>query len=49
MSLARRFKQDPCHVVAIVGDGAMTAGMAFEAMNDAVAHNARPNGGTERQ
>ncbi|MCL6239766.1 MULTISPECIES: 1-deoxy-D-xylulose-5-phosphate synthase [Acinetobacter] len=40
MSLARRFKQDPCHVVAIVGDGAMTAGMAFEAMNDAVAHNA---------
>ena len=40
MSLARRFKQDPCHVVAIVGDGAMTAGMAFEAMNDAVAHDA---------
>jgi 1-deoxy-D-xylulose-5-phosphate synthase len=27
-------------VVAIVGDGAMTAGMAFEAMNDAVAHDA---------
>jgi 1-deoxy-D-xylulose-5-phosphate synthase len=27
-------------VVAIIGDGAMTAGMAFEAMNDAVAHNA---------
>jgi len=27
-------------VVCIVGDGAMTAGMAFEAMNDAVAHNA---------
>jgi 1-deoxy-D-xylulose-5-phosphate synthase len=30
----------PCDVVAIVGDGAMTAGMAFEAMNDAVAHDA---------
>ncbi|PJG43372.1 1-deoxy-D-xylulose-5-phosphate synthase [Acinetobacter tandoii] len=40
MALARRYKQNPCEVVAIVGDGAMTAGMAFEAMNDAVAHNA---------
>ncbi|TCB65379.1 1-deoxy-D-xylulose-5-phosphate synthase [Acinetobacter sp. ANC 4178] len=40
MALARRYQQNPCDVVAIVGDGAMTAGMAFEAMNDAVAHNA---------
>ncbi|MBP8100155.1 MAG: 1-deoxy-D-xylulose-5-phosphate synthase, partial [Acinetobacter sp.] len=40
MSLARRYQKQPCEVVAIVGDGAMTAGMAFEAMNDAVAHNA---------
>ncbi|MCK7609243.1 1-deoxy-D-xylulose-5-phosphate synthase [Acinetobacter portensis] len=40
MSLARRYQKDPCEVVAIIGDGAMTAGMAFEAMNDAVAHNA---------
>lgn len=40
MSLARRYQKDPCDVVAIAGDGAMTAGMAFEAMNDAVAHNA---------
>ncbi|MFW1983671.1 1-deoxy-D-xylulose-5-phosphate synthase [Acinetobacter guillouiae] len=40
MALARRYQKDPCEVVAIVGDGAMTAGMAFEAMNDAVAHNA---------
>lgn len=40
MALARRHQKDPCEVVAIVGDGAMTAGMAFEAMNDAVAHNA---------
>ena len=39
MSLARRYQKDPCEVVAIVGDGAMTAGMAFEAMNDAVAHD----------
>lgn len=40
MALARRYKKQPCDVVAIVGDGAMTAGMAFEAMNDAVAHQA---------
>ncbi|EXS23125.1 1-deoxy-D-xylulose-5-phosphate synthase [Acinetobacter pittii] len=40
MSLARRYQNDPCDVVCIVGDGAMTAGMAFEAMNDAVAHDA---------
>ena len=40
MSLASRYQKTPREVVAIVGDGAMTAGMAFEAMNDAVAHNA---------
>lgn len=40
MALARRYQQDPCEVVAVVGDGAMTAGMAFEALNDAVAHQA---------
>ena len=40
MALARRYQNDPCDVVAIIGDGAMTAGMAFEAMNDAVAHQA---------
>jgi 1-deoxy-D-xylulose-5-phosphate synthase len=40
MALARRHQNDPCDVVAIIGDGAMTAGMAFEAMNDAVAHQA---------
>ncbi len=40
MSLARRYQNNPGEVVCIVGDGAMTAGMAFEAMNDAVAHNA---------
>ena len=40
MALARRYQKDPCEVVAIIGDGAMTAGMAFEAINDAVAHQA---------
>ena len=40
MALASRYQKSLREVVAIVGDGAMTAGMAFEAMNDAVAHNA---------
>lgn len=40
MALARRYQNNPCEVVSIIGDGAMTAGMAFEAMNDAVAHQA---------
>ena len=34
MALARRYQNDPCEVVAIIGDGAMTAGMAFEALNN---------------
>lgn len=40
MALASRYQQQQRDCVAIVGDGAMTAGMAFEAMNDAVAHHA---------
>lgn len=40
MALASRYQQQNRHIVAVVGDGAMTAGMAFEAMNDAVAHQA---------
>ncbi|PTQ91196.1 1-deoxy-D-xylulose-5-phosphate synthase [Agitococcus lubricus] len=38
MSLAARQQQSGRKVVAVIGDGAMTAGMAFEALNDA-AHN----------
>src|SRR5438132_3026303 len=33
MAIARDLKGDDNHVVAIIGDGALTAGMAFEAMN----------------
>lgn len=40
MALASHYQQQQREVVAIIGDGAMTAGMAFEAMNDAVAHQA---------
>jgi 1-deoxy-D-xylulose-5-phosphate synthase len=34
MAIARDLKGDENHVVAIIGDGALTAGMAFEAMNN---------------
>src|SRR5699024_6189173 len=35
MAMANRQTGDPRKVVAVIGDGAMTAGMAFEAMNHA--------------
>src|SRR6266699_1695947 len=34
MAIARDLKGDDNHVVAVIGDGALTAGMAFEAMKD---------------
>src|SRR3989454_1923373 len=34
MAVARDIKGDDNHVVAIIGDGALTAGMAYEAMNN---------------
>lgn len=40
MALALRYQADNRRVACVIGDGAMTAGMAFEAMNDAVQHNA---------
>ena len=40
MSLASRLLGEQRRVVAVIGDGAMTGGMAFEAMNDAVQQNA---------
>ncbi|PIQ51759.1 MAG: 1-deoxy-D-xylulose-5-phosphate synthase [Comamonadaceae bacterium CG12_big_fil_rev_8_21_14_0_65_59_15] len=35
MALASRIKGEERHTVAVIGDGAMTAGMAFEALNNA--------------
>jgi len=35
MAIAARQKGESRHAIAVVGDGAMTAGMAFEAMNNA--------------
>ena len=41
MAVARDFNKDGRNVVCIIGDGAMSAGMAFEAMNNAAAANSR--------
>src|SRR5437016_6222697 len=35
MALAARTKGENRHAIAVIGDGAMTAGMVFEAMNNA--------------
>jgi 1-deoxy-D-xylulose-5-phosphate synthase len=35
MAIASRQKGDKRHVVAVIGDGAMTAGQAFEGLNNA--------------
>ena len=41
MALAARMKGESRHAVAIIGDGAMTAGMAFEALNNAGVEDGR--------
>ena len=41
MAVARDLQGKDNNVVAVIGDGAMTAGMAFEAMNNAGAMNSR--------
>ena len=40
MAIASRLASVKRHVVAVIGDGAMTAGMAFEALNNAGASDA---------
>jgi len=35
MALASKIKGEERHVIAVIGDGALTAGMAFEALNNA--------------
>ena len=40
MAVAARQRGNDRHVVAVIGDGAMTAGMAFEALNNAEQSNA---------
>jgi len=41
MALAAQLKGESRHAIAVIGDGAMTAGMAFEALNNAGVTNAR--------
>ena len=41
MAVASDLKGDPRNVIAVIGDGAMSAGMAYEAMNNAGAMDAR--------
>ncbi len=41
MAVARDLQKKDNHVVAVIGDGAMTAGMAYEAMNNAGAMDSR--------
>jgi 1-deoxy-D-xylulose-5-phosphate synthase len=41
MAVARDLKGDKRHVIAVIGDGAMSAGMAYEAMNNAGAAKAK--------
>src|SRR5207248_4266715 len=39
MAVAAKLKGERRHVVAVIGDGAMSAGMAFEALNNAKDEN----------
>ena len=41
MAVARDLQNKPHNVVAVIGDGAMSAGMAYEAMNNAGGMNSR--------
>ncbi len=41
MAVARDLRGDNSHVVCVIGDGAMSAGMAYEAMNNAGARHER--------
>jgi 1-deoxy-D-xylulose-5-phosphate synthase len=43
MAIALQSKGDPRKVVAVIGDGAMTAGMAFEALNHAGGMDPEPD------
>jgi 1-deoxy-D-xylulose-5-phosphate synthase len=43
MALASKLKNEDRHAVAVIGDGAMTAGMAFEALNNAGVSHAGVN------
>ncbi|HEX9650726.1 MAG TPA: 1-deoxy-D-xylulose-5-phosphate synthase N-terminal domain-containing protein, partial [Cyclobacteriaceae bacterium] len=39
MAVGNKYKHDPRHHIAVIGDGALTGGIAFEAMNHAGVSN----------
>ena len=41
IAVGRDLKKEESHAIAVIGDGALTGGMAFEALNHAGAHNNR--------
>ena len=41
MAVARDLKKEDHQVICVIGDGAISAGMAYEAMNNAGSMNAR--------
>jgi 1-deoxy-D-xylulose-5-phosphate synthase len=41
MTVARDLREDQNHVIAVIGDGAISAGMAYEAMNNAGSRDCR--------
>ena len=43
MSVAKSLSKNSNHVIAVIGDGAMSAGMAYEAMNNAGAMKSKLN------
>ncbi len=49
MAVAAQLKGESSKCVAVIGDGAMSAGMAFEALNNAGVVAGRPARGPERQ
>ena len=49
MAVARDLSRRDNNVVAVIGDGAMSAGMAYEAMNNAGAHAFAPDRRSQRQ
>ena len=47
MAMARDRKGENHHVVAVIGDGSMTAGLAYEGLNNAGDLEQRPHRGLE--
>jgi 1-deoxy-D-xylulose-5-phosphate synthase len=42
MAVAKHLKKDPGRAIAVIGDGALTGGMAYEALNNAGSHRHLP-------